>query len=194
MVYLLKSAAPNTAIAIIGTVLFVNGCSLFYSRPVVWYANDNDIDYEVAKYRLSIQGEIAQLNSLLIEDKENFGGLYIQNKPTYSINALFKNTNQTKVLDGFIAEKSWEKFVKTRKVSLSREELRTIRKETHLLMKSLNINCSSSLDIITRQVVIYIPDKEIFERLLARKEFKLAKQVKLILVDDCGHQQVKGSS
>ncbi len=176
-------------IAIFVTLSLINGCALFYSRSVVWYANDNDVDYEVAKYRLSIQGEIGQLNSLLIEDKETFGGLYIQNKPAYSINALFKNTDNTKVLDDFIIDKSWKKFVKIHAVSLSREELRTIHRETRLLMQNLNVNCSSSLDIITRQVVFYIPDKGIFERLLAGTEFKLAKQVKLILVDDCGHPE-----
>ncbi len=176
-------------IAIIVTVLFINGCSLFYSRPVVWYANDNDVDYEVAKYRLSIQNEIGQLNSLLLEDKENFGGLYIQNKPTYSINALFKDVEKTKVLDGFIVDKSWRKFVKVHTVSLSREELRAVHSETRLLMRKLDVNCSSYLDIITRQAVFNIPNKDIFERLLAGKEFKLAKQVKLNFVNDCGHPE-----
>lgn len=146
------------------------------------YANDYDVSYAIAEYRIHIQMEIGNVGSELVKDKEHFGGLYIEHKPTYSVNVLYKNLDNTQKLDSLIADKSWREFVKIHPVKFSLEELRLAQKEAIDIVSKLDIRFSSSIDVKNNRADIQVLDKELLEHKLFENAVKLPNEVLITIV------------
>lgn len=160
----------------------IEGCSLFYPRAAVMYAEDNDVSYAEAEYRISIQYEIGELQAVLMQDKEHFSGLYIEHIPMYSVNVLYKNKLDTPELDVFIADKSWKKFVKVRQVKASLEDLSHAQREAGDIMRKIKMDHSSAGYFDKNNVELYVLDKSLLNKLLIEKNLNLSKLIKIVEV------------
>lgn len=154
-------------------------------KDIMWYADDNNVSFNVAKYRLGIQGEIGDLGAYLLSNyKESFSGLYIQHQPTYSINILFKNLKDSKKTDKTWVQKSWGKFVKLHCVDFSLNELKAAQERVFELISELNSPNTVFFDIIKNRVVLYVLKEHGFEKALSVKGFKLPKEVTTVVVKE----------
>lgn len=175
--------------SIIALCIMATGCSLFYGRNVVSYADYSNISYAEAEYQLSIQHEIGALQSVLVKDEEHFAGLYIEHKPSYSINVLYKDKANIPELDAFIAQKSWRKFVKVHQVNLSNVELRKAQKEASEILSKLNIAHSSSGDVKNNSIKFHVLDKHFLEQELLANDLKLHEVITIIEVTNFGRPE-----
>lgn len=149
-------------------------------KDVASYADSNNVNFKIAKYRLGIQAEIGELNSLLTNNfKELFSGLYIQHQPTYTINLLFNNVNDLECLWG---QKSWSSFVKVHNVNYSLYELKSAQNKLFKIISKLNAPNSVFLDVTNNRVVLHVLKERYFEKALFEKGLKLPKEVTITIM------------
>lgn len=169
------------------------------TRDAEVYSEDFGVDLDTAMYRLGIQTEIGDLDTILeLSEKEDFAGLYIQNEPVYHIFVLYKHhkykqgnkgkkgKNETfnGRLNARLAKTKWRNFVKLRKVKYTLTELEDLQSNAVELAESVGIPADTSVDVTKNSVELAVTDIDAFNGALANEGLTLPDGMSLVEVDE----------
>ncbi|HEY0165164.1 MAG TPA: hypothetical protein VGB39_07300, partial [Sphingomicrobium sp.] len=125
------------------------------SRAAETYASRYNVSYEEARRRLKFQTQGGELDARLAEqEKETFGGLYIEHEPAFRVVVKFTGTKAASTLAKYTQDPAYVPAV----AETAYSTLLDIQNSLASTLKPLNIKAWTDIDIKTSRVKLYVPD------------------------------------
>ncbi len=144
-------------------------------RDAEMYARTMGVDVDTAMARLSLQDEIGELNATLMsQEGEIFGGLWIQHTPEYKIH-IYVTGDEERIHREYIKGTPMEPYTIIERRPATLRELRASLQEASALVRALGVRATVRLSVQENRVEIHVPDKAAFERLLHERDMALPR-------------------
>jgi len=153
-----------------------------------WYAADRGVGLEEAVRRLRLQESVGELSARLQEEeRETFGGLWIEHEPEYRVKARFTEGGEEKLrryveggpLDGTVE-------VEALPADATLEELQYEQQGDGLMIDGTGQRSSSLIDVSQNRVEVSVTAKQRLLEALDAKGARLPAHVQVTEVSDLG--------
>lgn len=147
------------------------------------YANDFGVSVDEAVCRLSLQGKVGPLGSLLrSREPDTYAGLWIHHEPDFGVTVLFTE-NPEATLAPYVVDHPLQGIIKARKAEASLRYLEQAQNRAHALASATGIPAESSINVPENRVELYVIDVKGLTRALRKAGSRLPDHVKIVKVD-----------
>ena len=148
-----------------------------------YYARDFGVSVEEAVCRLSLQGKVGPLGSLLrSREPDTYAGLWIHHEPDFGVMVLFTE-NPEATLAPYVVDHPLQGIIKARKAEASLRYLEQAQNQAHALASATGIPVESSINVPENRVELYVIDVKGLTRALREAGSRLPDHVKIVKVD-----------
>ena len=146
------------------------------------YSATYGTDLEESIRRLMAQSEIGTLNQKLLQNESaSFGGLCIEHEPSYRVVVQFVRDSKVDFAQFQISD-SLKPVIELALVEVSLQELEIRRESAAKRLASLGVPASSTIDVKSNQVNLYVIDANRVQSLIDAKALALPERVVVIQV------------
>ena len=152
-------------------------------RDAQHYAADFGVSVDEAVCRLTIQGEIGPLGSVLgSSEPDTYAGLWIQHQPEFGVNVLFTEDPEV-TLRPYVKDNPLAGIIKARKANVSLRYLEQAQHRAHAIASATGIPVESGINVPENRVELYVIDIKGFTKALTEAGSRLPDHVTLIEVE-----------
>lgn len=146
------------------------------------YAQFYHVTLKEARLRLDLQDIIGKMDGRLTDnEKETFGGLWIEHTPTFRVVVLFTSQgNET--IASYIPEEL-KGIVEVRSVETSLAELEALQDTTTKRIENLGIPVESAINVYNNRIKYFVVDRAKIDAAIRGKLLDLSPKIDLITVD-----------
>ncbi len=149
----------------------------YFQQMFDWtvYAEEHGITMKEAVGRFSLVDDAGLLGSVLEElEKETFAGLWLEGS---QVIVAFTEDGEEIVKDYLVEDSPLARRITLRTFEVTLDELKSAQQETSQLLQSHGLATSSHIDVVKNVVVLWITDRELFEKALQEAGEELPEYV-----------------